>query len=202
MGGPTGGSAASGSGTEPSGGGSARQPFAPAPAPPAPRGGGRFGRGRGGRGGRGGGRGGRWGGGGCGGGEEREASANEIKLSEPTLYSLHHLHFESGGGVGGGEGEGAEEGGAPPALNVRASWLAGRPVWGDALVSLSRMTPTEVRARPRAWPAVVVTALCLPSRSRHPALPRPQPAHRRARPHPRALPDRAPRHPLARLLAP
>ncbi|KAI8472083.1 MAG: hypothetical protein J3K34DRAFT_519984 [Monoraphidium minutum] len=157
--------------------------------------GGRFGGGGGGFRGRGGrGRGGRFGGGG-----EGDTGANEIKLSEPTLYSLFHFHAApgarrgavgqppsaaaagvelegaamgggfgaaaellGGGGGGGGEegmgveGESFEEeglggelegfggGGGAPRLNVRASWLAGCAVWGDALASLSRMTPTEV----------------------------------------------------------
>lgn len=138
---------------------------------------------------------------------EDEAKMNEIKLSEPTLYSLHYGQIDGlrrpavasadgegvppggqgvgvpdnalmrgfinedlmmmapgEGGLGQGEGgldmmerqgddgmmgwgEGAAGGGGGggvPLFNVRASWLAGRPVWGDALVSLSRMTPTEV----------------------------------------------------------
>ncbi|GBF89034.1 hypothetical protein Rsub_01533 [Raphidocelis subcapitata] len=140
-----------------------------APQPPRARGGG-GGRGRGSRGGgrgrRGGGRG--WG------ARDAEAGANEIKLSEPTLYSLH-LYSPNGagersggaeeafgaaaaelaaaggwGGEGFGDGgdgdggDGAEGGGGARRFNTRASWLAGRPVWGDALASLSRMTPTEV----------------------------------------------------------
>jgi hypothetical protein len=50
-----------------------------------------------------------------------------------------------GGGGGSGGGGGGGGGGSAPRFNTRASWLAGRPVWGDALVSLSRMTPTQVR---------------------------------------------------------
>ncbi len=136
-------------------------PSAPHLPPPPQRVAGRGGGGRG----RGRGRGG-------GGRQEDEVAGNEIRLSEPTLYSLHYytprlLAAAGGGGDGeqgaiagadaelrlgefgeeemaGGQEEGAGSGAGGPRFNVRASWLAGRPVWGDALVSLTRMTPTQV----------------------------------------------------------
>ncbi len=50
-----------------------------------------------------------------------------IKMAEPVLYSVSQ---------GGGE--------KAAAMNLRASWLVGRPVRGDALLSLCRVSTTQV----------------------------------------------------------
>lgn len=54
-------------------------------------------------------------------------------MAHPSLYSVY-LEDEHAGG----EAE----------LNLRASWLAGHPVKGDAMFTLCRLTPNEV-SRPR-----------------------------------------------------
>lgn len=70
-------------------------------------------------------------------------------IPEPTCYSRYSCYAQAmAGQAREGEGEGGDAGAVwgngSPLLNVLASWLAGRAMFGDVALTLCRASPSQV----------------------------------------------------------